>query len=835
MSFINGLAAAPGTQQALDTAAQWGADRMNRQPPMAPAGGQDLTGISPLQSTVDAAHPMTDPEHPFWDVMQSLTGAPGTGTIPEQGIPTQPVQGLEDGGAVSAGSPNGRPRYIVSGGVKEAMSAVGKTVGGLVGDAARDLQTRPKQVDDAAGYENGGPVPGTVIRNNYSSAVHAPGFETGPRTQAIPVGPNSGIIPASTEGQILTMEGGGPVPNAAVPDNFREASGSPQPAVSGAAAGFAAGLAPGQALGHNILDAWHAHEAREAVADAAGADTNVSDQNPQGGLDQPKMSLLDHAKQAVEDVFHHIHSGNLDDNGVPNGQQTPAGIPTAGAAPGTTGAAPAGAPPGSPVPTAPPGPGAVPPGAAPAAAAAPPPAAGAAPAAAAPAPGGAPAAGAAPVQQAATADAVKTAAADPKANAGIPEKSPAGSSQPHSLTPAYWQESDARISKAVAAAARAGMDPTQVYSSLTALRTSNIQGHVLKNLAAANTALLNGDEDSVRKALENVNYYLPNGQGMTFKNATAADAAKDPSVQPGQLMYRNPMFGLYGHQGEPEFTSVTPQHLQLLGTAALDPMNVQNTILKTYSAQATAQKEMLQAQGEANTGLGRLQWGAAQYMKENRENQMMTYRAKLIGSQIDYNEAHAGQADRSPLGSNGLPKITTSTLMGVQKQAADYVDSITQGQPVSQPVRDANGDLSLSPIAGHSARDMTRVPPVFQGLTPAQQENTKIFAGEIAAANLGRPGMDVTKAADLAARITRYQANPTKGVHMNPETKKPEKDVVIDRAKGVAHIWVGNGYEAVYLQANVAADNEQGMNTGGGPEGQTGEAAGGSDDSNPMQ
>src|SRR5256885_3866085 len=53
---------------------------------------------------------------------------------------------------------------------------------------------------------------------------------------------------------------------------------------------------------------------------------------------------------------------------------------------------------------------------------------------------------------------------------------------------------------AVKAMIGTGMDPAQAYQSLTALQTSHFQGQILKQLSAANVALQNGDEKSVKQA-----------------------------------------------------------------------------------------------------------------------------------------------------------------------------------------------------------------------------------------------------------------------------------------------------------------------------------------------
>jgi hypothetical protein len=700
---------------------------------------------------------------------------------------------------------------------------------------------------------------GGIVTPNSGSKVVQPEFTEGPaqaleaggtvnsaRQQAIQVGigrdqtgVGQSVTPASTEGQVLTMAEGGTVPN-----TYQPQGAAINVPMSGGPAGLVQGFQTGMNIGNSLHDAFRRNKSISAEQDFAGQAASPDAGNPDiaNGETGGQPSIVDKARDAVEGFFHHIHGGTLNDQHVSHDDAAASGaIPTAPTPSAGPSAAPApSAPPqgGVPAPAAGPrapvpaipagpvgsgnpgGPGAVPPQSQ------------SQPAAGAPAtPQAAQAAG---TQKGATIAAVKDAASDPAAQQGIPQDSPAESGKPHSLTPEYWRSLEQKKVAAVKAMIGTGMDPAQAYQSLTALQTSHFQGQILKQLSAANVALQNGDEKSVKQALSNVNYYLPNGQGMTFRNASQADvdADKTGSTKPGQLMYRNPMFGLYGHQGEPEYTSVTPQHLQLIGAAALDPRTVQETMLKTYSAQAQAQKEMLQAQGEFMTGQGRQAWGQAAATNAQLAQQMAPVKqflAKMTGVK---NAAEADWYSRRAAGpgASGQPKVTMGSIQSAQKAAMAAVDSNSQGNmtsiPVQQPVLDANGKPqvgpdgkplmrdSISAAAGHSVHDPSKIPTLYQNMTSDQIAATRAFAGTFAASN---PGLSPQDAADLGARVARAGTAKNPSVHMNPETRKVEKDVAPDPEHNSIHIWVGNGYKTIWVQPNVLSADAQGIPTDSPP------------------
>lgn len=765
-------AAAPGAKQGIQNL-QVSHDQNvvgQQAPAMASQAAQDISNNPAMQVQPLSQNQMQDPSHPFWGVMQQVasggqnpTQMPPTGAIPTQAPPTQAMQ---NGGVVRAnfGKKTVTPEFTKGPALPTGPNATAIPVNAQAPQA----------------LANGGMVTEQVGVGRDASGI---GY---------------GVNTPSTEGQVLTMAEGGAVP-------FQQASGINVP-MTGGAAGFSQGLAQGQTLGHNLFEAFQAHEQRKAAAE--GASAALTDPSQVSGQDQTSQpSLIDKARDSVEGFFHHLHEGTLNDQHQPNGTAPP--IPSTGAAPSAA-PQPAAAPPATgqqAIPAA--GPTVAPPAGAPTGPAAP---AGAAPPAAAAPPS--PQQAQAATQKIATATAAGAASQDASANAGVPQQTPEQSGKPHSLTPDYWEQSNQKIKQAVVDAARAGEDPSKVYTSLTAMRTAHFQGQILRQLSAANTALLNGDQDSVKQALSNVNYYLPNGKGITFKTATAQDATADKTgqTQPGQLLYRNPMAGLYGHQGEPEYISVTPQHIQLLGAAALDPQTVQSTMLKTYSAQAQAQKELLGAQGEFLTGQGRQLWGQAAQTKATVDQQMVPVEKFLKFATGEKNEAEAGYYNRKQdKGATGLgPKVTMASVQKAQKDTMEQFDNLSRGLVSAVPVKNPDGTTNLSTAAGRNVNDPGRIPTLFQGLSPDQQAAGRALAASIGSANVGT--INSGDASEIAARIVRAEGAKQPPTHADPTTKKITRDVVYDKKANTVHVWVGNGWKSAYVHPNVIdAESDQGI------------------------
>lgn len=791
--FVNGLASglesSGGIQAGMDSLA--GAVKKPAAPAFDPATSPAGLGVLPvdkLPATQDSNfHPFSDASHPFWDVMQAAAGS-GQGAIPvAPQQPGGPIPGLQDGGPAPT-----------SGQVRTAF--------------LNGQPVKPVPAPDAA------PPPHAAVRQAFLNGTRVEGHQQG---GVIPdlmrPGPSQGIIPAGTAGQILTMDAGG-----IVPEGFSNPMGGATPPVTGKAAGLASGLAQGVVIGHDLRNAYLQRRAHKAAADFSTDAIGIDSQNPEQAP-QDKASILTRAKGAVEGFFHHLHMGTLNDNHTPNSDQ---GVPDA-QPPADTGANPAAgtpptAAPPSPIPSAPvAGAG----GGAPV-----PPAAGAAPA---PAP---------TAQQTATGAAVKAAATNPLTKQGVPQATPAASGKPHSLTTDYWQDSQKKLVAAVRAAAMAGEDPSKVYESLTAMRTAHFQGQIVRNLGAAHVALMNGDQDAVKQALSNVNYYLPNGQGIKFRTATQQDVGAGAADSVGQLMYRNPFHGLYGHEKDPEYTSVNAQHIEALGAAALDPKTVQETILKSYTAQAQARKEDLTAQGAFMTGQGRAAWGQAQLQKSNIDARNETFNHYVEFSKGEANEAYARAQDaKAGATRKGTgPKIPMSAYQHAAAAAASAVDSLSLGYGTTapamvpqtgedgQPVLDANGKPvmvpNMSPGAGKTVRDPSKVPTDFQGYSPDDKLQVQNLASHVAGANVDIAPND---AALIAAKIYAYKTGrrfdaqvgkvvndgPETHRHMDPVHHKVVRDVIPEPAPSdIVNVWMGNSWRQIHMNANIADDNTQGIN-----------------------
>lgn len=373
-------------------------------------------------------------------------------------------------------------------------------------------------------------------------------------------------------------------------------------------------------------------------------------------------------------------------------------------------------------------------------------------------------------------------ASNPAAAQGIPERSPTESRKtsdtPHSITPDWWDQSDQLMRDAVGAAARAGHDPSQTLDALNHVRTSFIQGHVLRNLSAASVALQNGDNDAVEKALRNANYYLPNGQDLNVeKNGQ------------GQLVYQNPLHPFLDSNnmptdqdtGKPNMIPVDQAHLQYLGTAMLDPMKVNDLVLGARAAGAKMQLETARAQAALTTAEGARLRGEGAFATG-------AARLKTAGSQIGLNDAHAQYYSAAASRQMELASQGDKNSYKAGEDAAHGIFSLAQGLPTTVPVTDAKGNPTLSPAAGKTIRDPSKIPVGLQGKSPEQVMQISSLAGEIASANAGR--MPTATAQQIAIEI--YNNNGA--THRDPASGKPVGNVVIDKTRKFGHFWNGRSW-----------------------------------------
>lgn len=813
-----GIAAA-GQNYQQTTQAQTTADSM--------LGGTNAAA-SAAQDSINGASAMQDPNHPVWGFLNSIVGnGSNGGSTPNQAIPTDPLAQAQmaklNQQPAIAGEPSGGTTGYQNGGVVRLNSGSPTirpafTKGPALPTGPNNTVTGPPTARGGMlGMANGGVVPGSMGQGITPAPTEGiAAYAHGGMVGATHMGHHVGITDPSTEGQIgtlpvLKMDAGG-----VVPSGFIEQQGISGVPMNGRGAAFIEGMQAGQNIGHNLQQSWQNNRAHNAAADYAGqmgaADV---DSNPTGASPAAAPSALDQAKDAVEGFFKHIHDYTLGDNHKANNDTSQQALPAPGAAgPGAapSGAAPAPSPmsPGAtpaPQPSGGPGGNATPaPAASPQASAAP-----SAPGTAAQGqPSGGPPQNAQanpqvnPAQAALAANpvlqnVVGQVANNPQVKAGIPDPTPAQDGKPHSLTPEYWAELNQKKIAAVQAAARAGEDPAKVYESLTAMQNAHFQGQVLKQAATAAQAFQNGNMDAVTQALKNINYYLPNGQDIDVRKATAADAAASKgTIQVGDLVHSNPYQGMYGHENDPPLQKVDLNYIQSLGQGALDPAKMQAAQQSMYAAQMNARKENYIAEGALLTGTGKNKIGQADLENADTRRSLLDVDRRLRIAQADNQEAEAGKANREPVdkSNGGQPKITLQSIRARQNDVANYVDSAAQGLMAPAPNL-ING--MVNPHAGMSQHDPGQIPASLQGLNPNQRTAVKQYGGNIAAANIDMPKEE---AADIAARIVRIQSSKTPVTHVGPDGKRA-LDYVPDPKSGRAWIWVGNSYRPFYTKPNA--------------------------------
>lgn len=397
---------------------------------------------------------------------------------------------------------------------------------------------------------------------------------------------------------------------------------------------------------------------------------------------------------------------------------------------------------------------------------------------------------------------------NPAAAKGIPEEKPA-----HSLSPDYWDKSDHMMAQAAISAAAAGHDPHEVYGALSNLRTTFIQGHILRNLASANVALQDGDQKGVETALRNVNYYLPNGQDLTMQKGAN-----------GQLTYQNPITPYVDSKGQPTQQDTDPStgqknqpniipvdaaHIQMLGQAALDPMGVNGLIVaarnagveqqlkqsQARAAEVTAQGTYLRGAGIQAEGQSHLNRDASQNVKDLSEAQL----AQRRGLWLDGQTKNAAKQD-------------PSVLPGAQ-DAARAVQDEAQGVTTTQPAVDASGNPSLSPNAGKPMRDPNRVPAFYKNAAPEVVFGAAARASQLYVANRG-DGMTPQGAAEVSRNIGEQQGR------MHQEGGKAVPNVAMDKSGGFGHVWIpqrdqkGKEVGGSWKAFRTAPDTAQNISTG---------------------
>lgn len=397
-------------------------------------------------------------------------------------------------------------------------------------------------------------------------------------------------------------------------------------------------------------------------------------------------------------------------------------------------------------------------------------------------------------------------AKNPAAAQGIPEKTPAAGDtnvagaggQAHSLTPDWWDNSDKLMVKAAASAARAGHDGDAVFQSLNHMRTSFIQGHMLRNLSAANAALMSGDQKGVETSLRNMNYYLPDGKDLGVE--------KDAQ---GNLTYQNPLDPYLDDKGQPTTTKsdqknmipVDAAHLQMLGQNVLDPMKVNDITVAARSAAAKQALEAAQTHAQVVTA-------DAKNTRANTDAILAKPRAiKLLSSaQLDQARAAAGGFAIRQLQVK-YPKLDPTVLKGA-KEASDAVDQAALGRQIRYPATDEKGRPSLSPAAGHLGNDPKTIPPELKNATVLQLGDTKALAADIYAGNAGT-GMTQFRAAQIAIQKLQGEGKS----HPGPDGK-PAPNVYVHKELGEMGIW--NPHTKKYDRIKVSPQSISTMADGTG-------------------
>jgi hypothetical protein len=410
--------------------------------------------------------------------------------------------------------------------------------------------------------------------------------------------------------------------------------------------------------------------------------------------------------------------------------------------------------------------------------------------------------------------AVAAAAKSPGAQAGKAQQSPEESGKTHSLTNEWWDESNNRMMTAMRKAVHAGYDPNKVMESLTAMRNGFLQSNILKNLSAANKAVLSGDNDEVEKAMHNLYYYFPDGRDLKVKRGENGEVQYQDPVYPFLDQDGNPTASskFHGEQNKPNFTAVTPEHLSLLATAAMDPTKLAGAITNTRSAAAKAALEAQEGEAKLETAQGARMTGEGRKLAgEARFGEMASTNVKnLSAAQLDQARAvTSGWALRRLQLQAQSQKLDPSILKGADA-AANAVDEQFMGRKITAPLTDQAGEPSLSPAAGKVVHDPGSVPKELQGATSIDVANAKGMAAELYAAG-ARTGMTPQQAAQLSLRAHMGKSR----MHKVPAGSKNDDghDVQVHPELGRIFLW--DGAKKKFDSYPINPEAAQGIAAGG--------------------
>lgn len=363
---------------------------------------------------------------------------------------------------------------------------------------------------------------------------------------------------------------------------------------------------------------------------------------------------------------------------------------------------------------------------------------------------------------------------DSRAQQGLPEK---GNNQPHSITTDWWDNNDKMMAHAAAMAAYAGHDPDQAYQALNHMRTSFVQGHMLRAASAASVALQNGDMKAVEQNLRNMNYYLPDGKDLAIQKDGDGNLVYQNPLQQYVDAQGNPTDAPKGPDGKPNRPNMVPvdqAHIQQLGQAILDPMKVNDTLMATRAAAAKQRLEAAETQAK-------LSESQAKVTEANTKAARLGSQSVLDLSHAQYFRAR-GAAMQFALSKLANQKLDPTVLRGSQAAATAAMDAFLGPKKQVSDV-DADGQVNMSPAAGKVIHDSSRVDPSLRGATAMDQAHVASVAANLYAAN-ARGGMSAASAAQLALQV--YGArNKT---HPGPDGK-PQPNAYTHEESGEVGIW----------------------------------------------
>lgn len=412
--------------------------------------------------------------------------------------------------------------------------------------------------------------------------------------------------------------------------------------------------------------------------------------------------------------------------------------------------------------------------------------------------------------------AIQSTASNPAATKGIPEDSPEESNTPtHSLSSGWYDHQDFLAHQAAAQAAQSGHDPGAVYNAMTNMTTSFLQSHIMREASAAAVAVQAGDMPAVEKALKNMYYYVPDGNEL--KTQTIG----------GQLVYQNPIFPyLDGHgqptaQGGPGATPnmqpVDLAHVSMLARAAADPMEIgsliQNARIAAQEQQTkalTAQAGMVSAQGTLARGQGIAQNAANEAARVPSQNYEAIAHAQYW--------LQANQARIAAAGGKGDP-LAQKAGMEASKLVTDQAQGqqVTEPSMIPDPKRPGTMIPSMSPNAGRTTRDPTKLPAWARGKNADQIASISGLAGELAAANYR------TKSAQDAVNLAGAIYNHQGSTHKGPDGK-PVSDVKFSPDHTQGWVWTGQNWQNFSLSAKTGGNLASGVVDNDGPAPQAGAA-----------